>query len=161
MQLYHFTSKRAALVILESGILPHPQDAAPDAFPVVFLTTSPDPKAARIHVQDDVPHPFAELVAETMPGATLTGGDDKRGFRLTVHLSRDDAYPFREWAFDTLGEVEAERLHGPASGWADWYVVRGLIPAGAIREVGVRAVGRVRYVAFDVPSTVRWGGPAN
>ena len=152
MQLYHFTSKRAALVILESGILPHPQDAAPDAFPVVFLTASENPEAARVHVPDDVPHPFAELIAETIPDATLTGGDDKRGFRLTVHLSRDDALPFDVWAAETLGEVEAQRIHGPASGWADWYVVRGLIPAGAVREVGVRASGGARYVAFDPPN---------
>ena len=152
MKLYHFTSQRAALAILESGILPHPQNAAPDAFPVVFLTTSDDPEAARVRVSDDVPHPFEDLLAETMSNlATFTPGDDKRGFQLAVHLSRDDAYLFREWAFDNLGEVEAERIHGPASGWADCYVVQGLIPAGAIREVGMQASGG-RYVAFDPPN---------
>ena len=53
---------------------------------------------------------------------------------------------------ETLGEVEAERLYGPESGWADGYVVRGLISAGAIREVGMRADGGRRYVAFEPPS---------
>ena len=156
MKLYHFTSMRAALAILESGILPHPQDAAPDAFPVVFLTASSDPEAAGVTlVGEGFGHALADFLAETIPDAAFTSDEDKRAFRLAVHLSRDDAYPFREWAFDKLGEVEAERLHGPASGWADWYVVQGLIPAGAVREVGMRAFGG-RYVAFDPtnPETV-------
>ena len=67
-----------------------------------------------------------------------------------MHLSQDDALPFRVWAAETL--VEAERRHGPASGCSDGYVVRGLIPAGAIREVGMRADGWRRYVAFEPPS---------